>query len=125
MKRFLMNDTATSKGRMEAAERMWSDQKMGKMQLDTGAGKHPLLPANWADPVVTEGKWNLHIVRPNTGTQRAGWSSIISHDCDLNGSPYWMLIEYHSRKTACMYCEEDMPAMIVGLFKLHNEHMIE
>ncbi len=115
----------TKKMKADLAEitRMWTDQKIGNMVLNGDV--RPRGTGSMVDPVWSEGKWGLHTVRPNTGTARAGWQSIISHDCDVNGSPYWMLIEYHSRHTTCMYCNEDMPDGIVALFKFHNERMIQ
>ncbi len=102
-------------------ERMWTNQKIGNKGLLNGG----MQAARWAAPMWTEGKWALHTVRPDTGTAKQGWSSIISHDCDVNGAPYWMLIERHTQDTKCMYCPDPMPDGIVALFKFHNERMIQ
>ena len=69
-----------------------------------------------------EGKWQLLDAtngRYNVGTR--GWQSVIKHWCDVQGSPYWMLIERHDAPTRCVYCKEAMPDSIVALFKLQNE----
>ena len=61
--------------------------------------------------------------RFNTGVR--GWQSVIKHYCsNINGSPYWMLLEWHNTPTMCAYCKKDMPAGIVALFKLQNMETI-
>ena len=71
----------------------------------------------------TEDGWELLDAksgRYNTGRER-GWQSVIKHYCaNINGSPYWMLLEYHDAPTLCKYCKEEMPPGIVALFKFHN-----
>lgn len=71
----------------------------------------------------TEEGWELLDAttgRYNLGAKR-GWQSVIKHYCaNINGSPYWMLIERHSTTTRCNYCNEEMPASIVCLFKFQN-----
>ena len=110
---------------MNDIDRMWKDNQIGSwrvagMSLGRGRPKERL----WAGLIFEEGTWSIHKVKASTTTAQVGWRSIISHDCDLNGSPYWMLIEYHDRKTCCMYCDEAMPDSIIALFKFHNEDMI-
>ena len=69
-----------------------------------------------------EGKWELldaTMNRFNVGQR--GWQSVIKHYCpNINGSPYWMLLEWHNTPTRCNYCNEEMPASIVCLFKFQN-----
>ena len=50
-----------------------------------------------------------------------GWQSVIKHYCaNINGAPYWMLLERHDTPTQCVYCNREMPPSIVALFKLQN-----
>ena len=57
--------------------------------------------------------------RYNVGQR--GWHSVIKHYCpNINGAPYWMLLEQHSTPTRCNYCDEEMPPSIVCLFKFQN-----
>ena len=67
-----------------------------------------------------EGKWGLHKPQSPSWTDKEGWQSVISHDCTVLSAPCWMLLAYHSNKTACPYCAERMPPSIVALFKLQN-----
>ena len=49
------------------------------------------------------------------------WHSVIKHYCDnINGAPYWMLLEHHTTPTKCVYCDQEMPPSIVCLFKFQN-----
>ena len=49
------------------------------------------------------------------------WQSVIKHHCaNINGAPYWMLLEGHDTPTRCNYCNDEMPASIVALFKFQN-----
>ncbi len=75
----------------------------------------------------TEDNWELLDAttgRYNTGMPRRGWrgwQSVIKHHCsNINGAPYWMLLECHETPTRCNYCNEEMPLSIVALFKLQN-----
>ena len=68
-----------------------------------------------------EGKWSLlEATRSNYYAGQIGWNSVIKHYCDKNENPYWMLLEKYDTPTICLYCNEDMPASIVALFKFQN-----
>ncbi|KKL11717.1 hypothetical protein LCGC14_2542990 [marine sediment metagenome] len=85
------------------------------------AGHRQIPPAK---VLHTEDNWELLDAttgRYNTGRPGRGWQSVIKHHCsNINGSPYWMLLECHSTPTRCNYCNEEMPPSIVALFKLQN-----
>ena len=72
------------------------------------------------DMLHREGKWTMVATQLHTIVGHQGWKSVIRHDCETVGSPYWMLLEWHTTPTMCVYCKEDMPDGIVGLFKLLN-----
>ena len=73
-----------------------------------------------------EGKWELLSALDNRfNVGQRGWQSVIKHYCSsVNGSPYWMLLEYATTPTVCAYCGVDMPESIVALFKLQNWDVI-
>ena len=72
--------------------------------------------------LYAEGKWEILDATNNRfNVGQRGWQSVIKHNCsNINGSPYWMLLEWHSTPTRCNYCDEEMPPSIVCLFKLQN-----
>ena len=105
--------------------RLWGKNVIGEMVLEVTVKNADHTHTAWAGLLFEEGTWGIHKVKASTMTSKVGWRSIISHDCDLNGSPYWMLIEYHDRATCCIYCDEAMPDGIIALFKFHNEDMIQ
>jgi hypothetical protein len=76
------------------------------------------------DMLHEEGKWSLLRTKMQTIVGHQGWKSVIRHDCDTNGSPYWMLLEWHTSPTCCVYCKEDMPDGIVALFKFLNSEVM-
>ena len=82
---------------------------------------------NAATILHTENKWELIDAttgRFNVGTR--GWQSVIKHHCkNINGQPYWMLLEFWSTPTVCPYCTEEMPVGIVALFKFMNWECIK
>ena len=94
--------------------------------FDKSGRIRPVKPAgfNAATVLYTENKWELIDAttgRFNVGTRLPGWQSVIKHHCNnINGQPYWMLLEFWNTPTVCPYCTEDMPLGIVALFKLQN-----
>ena len=75
--------------------------------------------------LLEDGDWQLRAVGEYLRSVGYGWQSIIRHNCELEGSPYWMLLENHAAPTVCLYCSKPIPDGIVALFKFHNEDMIE
>lgn len=61
----------------------------------------------------------------DTSLSAFGWKSVLKHTCDVDGAPYWMLLERASDPERCWYCKEAMPKEIVTLFKLMNWNMIK
>jgi hypothetical protein len=74
--------------------------------------------------LLDEGDWQLRAVGEYLRSAGNGWQSVILHACDLAGSPYWMLLEYHTTPTLCLYCSDPIPDGIVALFKFHNDRCI-
>ena len=81
-------------------------------------------PGDLNDILHTEDDWSLVSTKIHTIVGHQGWRCIIKHDCELVGSPYWMLIESHKSPTLCVYCKMDMPDSIVALFKFLNDEVI-
>ena len=73
-----------------------------------------------------EGRWELLDAaknRFNVGNPGRYWQSVIKHWCTpsmVEGSPYWMLLEYANTPTVCIYCKEPIPDSIVVMFKFMN-----
>jgi hypothetical protein len=76
------------------------------------------------DMLHEEGNWSMVSTKLHTIVGNQGWKSVIRHDCETVGSPYWMLLEYHVTPTLCVYCQEAMPDGIVSLFKFLNSEVM-